>query len=196
MNRRATSLAALSLAFALPLSALQAQRFGVDLRVAPAAPTQELAGADLSTGVGFGGTLAWRLQPHLAVYGGWDWLHFRADRSFAGTDLDFEETGYDLGLRFEHPFAGDEGLRYRIEGGATYKHVEVEDEEGELVSDSGHSFGFEGGAGVVVPFGTGAWRFAPMLRYRSLSPEFTVGGVTTDGKLSYAMLEIGVSWVF
>jgi hypothetical protein len=196
MRRVTVFAAALSLAFSVGASGLHAQRFAVDFRVAPAAPTQDLAGADLSTGAGFGASLAWRLQPHLALYGGWDWLHFQADQSFAGADLDFEETGYDAGLRFEHPFDDDGGLLYRLEGGATYKHVEVEDSDGDLISDSGHGFGFEGAAGVVVPFGSGAWRFAPMLRYRSLSPEFTVGNVTTDGKLRYATLELGLSYVF
>jgi hypothetical protein len=189
-------LAALSFAAAVTAQDVHAQRFAAELRVAPAAPTQELAGADLGTGLGFGATLAWRLQQHVLAYGGWDWLRFRADQSFAGSDLDFEETGYDLGLRFEHPLGDDASLLYRIEVGGTYKHVEVEDEEGDLISDSGHGWGFEGAAGLVVPLGSGSWRFSPMLRYRSLSPKFTVGSVVTDAKLRYATLDLGLSRVF
>jgi hypothetical protein len=193
MKGLSISLAALSLAVTLSPPVLHGQRFTADLRAAPAAPTQELAGADLSTGIGFGATLAFRLQPHLALYGGWDWLHFAADQSFAGADLDFEETGYDIGLRFEHPFGDETGVLYRIEGGATYKHVEIEDAEGDLIGDSGHGLGFEGAAGIVVPLGNGSWRLAPMLRYRSLSPEFEMGSSTIEGDLRYATVEIGLS---
>lgn len=186
---------ALSAAAAVGLSGqLQAQqRVTVDLRAAAAVAAQKLAGAELDAGVGFGGTLAFRIQPHLHVYGGWDWLHFRADDSFAGSDRDFEETGYTFGLRFEHPVRDEEGrLAYRLEGGGTFKHIEIEDDEGELVADSDHGLGFEVGAALLVPLGN-AWRFVPALRYRSLDRDFRIGSTTTDASLRYVALELGIS---
>ncbi len=191
--KRLLSLAAL---IALGATGATAQnRFALDLRAAVDAPAGKLADADLSTGVGFGSTLAVRVQPHLSVYGGWDWLHFTARQSFAGSDRDFEETGYTLGLRFEHPFANRARLAYRLEAGGTYKHVEIEDGGGDLLSNSGHSLGYEGGLGLVLSQGRG-WRLTPTLRYRSLSPEFTIGSAKTSANLRYFGIDVGVSRTF
>jgi len=171
---------------------LSAQRFALDLRGAVAAPTAKLAGTELETGFGFGATLAYRIQPHLNVYGGWDWMHFNANQSFAGSDMDFEETGYTFGLRFEHPFRSGTGLAYRLEGGGTYKHNEMENTAGDLVANTGHGLGYEAGAGLVVPFNA-SWRFAPTLRYRALSRDYTVSGSTREGELKYLAFEFGVA---
>jgi hypothetical protein len=169
-----------------------AQGFEVDVRAVGATSTQRLAGTDLSVGAGFGATAAYFLQPHLALYGGWDWLHFQADQSFAGADMDFEETGYAAGLRFEHPIGGSERTLYRLEAGGTFKHVEIEDDGGDIVSDSGHELGFEVGGGVVFPLGS-AWRLTPTVRFRTLQPSFEITGVTTRSDLRYVGFELGVS---
>lgn len=182
----------LMLSLTLCASNLAAQRLTLDLRGAVAAPTSELGGADLSIGAGFGGTLAWQVQPHLHLYGGWDWMRFTADNSFAGAEPDFEETGYTLGLRFEHPLRQSSSILYRLEAGGTYKHIEVEDANGDIIEDTGHGLGFELGAGLLVPLGK-TWKLAPALRYRSLSRDFTIASTTTSGSLRYAALEIGFS---
>lgn len=182
----------IALAASVLASDLAAQRLTVDLRGAVATPTSELGGADLGMGAGFGATIAWRLQPHLHVYGGWDWMRFAADDSFAGPEPDFEETGYTFGLRFEHPLRPESRTMYRLEAGGTYKHIEVEDENGDNIADTDHGLGYELGAGLLVPLGE-AWKLAPTLRYRSLSRDFTVGAVTTPAELRYVALEIGFS---
>lgn len=174
---------------------LNAQRLTLEMRGAGAMPTQNFANAELNPGFGFGATVAYRLLPHTHAYGGWDWLHFRADQSFAGTDSDFEETGYTFGLRFEHPLSVASRVLYRLEGGGTYRHVEIEDAGGDVIADSGHGLGFEFGAGAVVPIGQ-SWRLSPVVRYRSLSPEFAIGGVTTSGELRYVALELGLAYRF
>jgi hypothetical protein len=181
-----------ALAASVLASDLPAQRLTLDLRGAVASPTSELAGADLNTGIGFGGTLAWRLQPHLHLYGGWDWVKFASDDAIAGQALDFEETGYTFGLRFEHPLRAMSRTMYRLEAGGTYKHVEVEDENGDIIADTDHGLGYELGAGLLLPLGE-SWRLAPTLRYRALSRDYTVGVVTTSGDLRYVALEIGFS---
>lgn len=174
---------------ATPLAA-QDSRFTADLRGEVAFPIEKLHDAELNTGLGFGATLAVRLQPHLHMYGGWDWLHFASkENSFGGDKADFEETGYTLGLRFQHPFREPGTLQFRVEGGATYKHVEVENTDGDIILDSGHSAGFEGGAGLVLPYGR--WQVVGMIRGRSLSPEFTVANTTTKGTLRYVGIELG-----
>jgi opacity protein-like surface antigen len=181
------------LALALVASSAAAQqRTTIDLRATTVTTITDFADADLSAGLGFGGTVAIRLQPHLHVYGGWDWLRFTSDASFAGADRDFEETGYTFGLRFEHPMRAASRTSYRLEAGGLYKHVEIENSNGDLVSNSGHGLGFELGAGLLLPLGD-SWRLAPTARLRSHSPSFTIGSVTTDATMRYIGLELGLS---
>jgi hypothetical protein len=167
----------------------------MELRTTGAVSTKKLSGAELDTGFGLGATLAYLIRPHLAAYGGWDWLRFHAAQSFAGTDRDFEETGYAVGLRLERPFGYESGVLYRIEGGPMYKHVEVENDSGEVIADSGHGLGFEVGGGLAMPLGD-SWRLSPTVRYRLLRPEFEIAGATSQGDLSYLGLAIGLSYRF
>jgi hypothetical protein len=193
MNRSIASIVAF--AVALSSSELDAQRYTVDLRGGIAMPTQKLTGADLKPGPSLGGTLAVRLQPHLHLYGGWDWVHFSVDQALAGIVEDFEETGYTLGLRFEHPIFAVSRVAYRLEGSGTYKHIESENAAGDVVSNSGHGLGYEAGAGVLVPL-SGAWRLVPGVRFRSLSRDIKLGNASVAGDLRYIALEIGVSRTF
>ena len=184
-------LAATLLAAPAPLAG---QRLSVDMRGAAAVPTSKLAGTELQTGFGFGATLAYRVQPHLHLYAGWDWMHFAADQTFAGSNMDFEETGYAFGARFEHPLRVGSGLAFRVEGGGTYKHNELENGAGDLVTNTGHGFGYEAGVGLLVPMQR--WGLASTLRYRSLTRDYDVSGTTRTGHLRYVALEVGVSRSF
>ncbi len=191
MSRLFLGALGLALLGAPPVSHAQS-RFGFELRGGVAIPTQDLADADLQTGLGFEGTIGYRFLPHLGIYGGWDWHHFNAKQSFAGADLDFEETGYVFGLRFQHPFGGETGgVAYQLRAGGTYNHIEVEDNDGELVVDTGHGLGFEVGAGLAIPMGS--WQLVPGVRYRSLKRDFVIGNTTTPGTLAYLALELGFS---
>jgi hypothetical protein len=171
---------------------IAAQPFTADFRVVTAAPTQSMAGADLDPGIGLGVVLAWRVMPHLHVLGAWDWLHFNSARSFAGSHMDFEETGYSLGLRFEHPLRDEAPVSYRIEGAATWKHIEIENYDGGLIADSGHDAGVEAGAGLRFPL-RGAWNLAPMVRYRSLPGDFQTTSFAASGQLKYVAVELAIS---
>jgi opacity protein-like surface antigen len=179
-------------------SDLHAQaRWGLEFRAGPAFPTQEVEGEKLGTGLGFGGTAAYRLLPHLWTYGGWDWHHFNPDESFAGDDLDLEETGYVMGVRFEHPVSGESGngAALRLWAGATVNHMEIENQEGDLIADSGHGLGWEAGAGIIFPL-TPRMSFSPGIRYRALSRDVEIETITTEVKLQYMVLELGVCWRF
>lgn len=189
----------LSLAFALTVSlpaALAAQRsIMIEVRPNFAIPIGKLAGTRLDVGTAFGATASIRLQQHLHLYGGWDWAHFGADNSFAGSKLEFEETGYDLGLRYEHPCRMHTDLAVRVEAGGTWKHVEIENAAGQIVADSKHSLGYEAAFGLAWSLSE-EWKLVPMARYRSLSPEFTIGSTTTSGNLRYAAVEFTLSRSF
>ena len=101
LTRLAIGAVALALAVApAPLAAQQ--RFTGELRGVVAFPTEELIGAELNTGFGLGIVIAYRLQQHLHLYAGWDYVNFGTDQDIDGTQVDFDETGYTLGLRFVH----------------------------------------------------------------------------------------------
>ncbi len=78
-------------------------RLSLEVRSGVAYATQDLGDADLGAGVGFEATVGYRFMPHLSGYAGWGWGHFAADASFAGPNVDVEETGYTFGLHFMHP---------------------------------------------------------------------------------------------
>ena len=169
-------------------------RLRFELRGGVAIPTAKLGDASLGTGFGFEGTVGARIQPHVSVYAGWDWHRFIADGSFAGANNDFEETGYALGLLFQHP-VGSGPLALQLRAGGTYNHVEIENSAGDLVTGSGHGLGWEAGAGLAFRLGD-RWQVAPLVRFRSLSRDFTVGAVTTPASLRYLAIDVGFSRTF
>lgn len=174
----------------LSIPAQAQSRFQFELRPGVALPTRDLADASLQTGLGFEGTIGYRFMPHLGVYAGWDWHHFNAKQSFAGADIDFEETGYAFGLRFQHPLGGEAGaVALQLRGGGTLNHIEAEDNNGDLVADTGHGLGWEAGAGLAIRLG--GWEVVPSARYRALKRDFEIGAVTTSGTLSYVVIEVG-----
>lgn len=101
-------------------------RWRFEITGGAAFPTEDAGDASLGSGFGFEGTVGYRVQPHLWACAGWDWHRFTGEASFAGADNDFEETGYALGLQFEHPIGRSEQFALRLRAGGTYNHVEVE----------------------------------------------------------------------
>jgi long-subunit fatty acid transport protein len=169
-------------------------RWSLEIRSGAAFATQDLGDADLGVGFGFEGTVAYRFMPHLAAYAGWDWCHFSADQSFAGADVDVEETGYAFGLQFVHPL-GASSLAYFIRAGGILNHIEIENDGRDIVADSKQGLGWEVGAGVVLSLGD-CWRLAPGVRYRSLSRDIEIGVASTPVDLTYLAVEVGLSRSF
>jgi hypothetical protein len=189
MNRFTIALTTLALAVGAEAATAQEERWAIELRVNAAVPTQDVQDSELGGGLGAEATLGYRFMPHLAAYAGWDWIHFGPSASFAGPDMDFEETGYAFGLRFEHPLA-QSGLAGWVRGGGIYDHIEIEDDNGDVVADSGHGLGWEAALGLAVPMGT-AWSLTPGVRFRSLSRDIEMGNVTTPVDLRYLAVVIG-----
>lgn len=182
------ALAALAALDAAPASAQD--RWGFEFRGAAGIATQDDARDTSENGFGFGASLYLGLQEHLYAYGGWDWMRYQALEEIAGPDVDLEETGYHLGLRFEHPF-GDSGIRWWARGGALIHHFEFENDAGDITEDTGHGLGWEGGAGVTVPLGD-AWSLTPGVRYRSVTREAELLNVTRDVELQAVTFELGI----
>ena len=168
--------------------------WSLEIRSGIAFTTQDMGDADLGTGFGFEGTIAYRFMPHLAAYGGWDWYHFSADQSFAVADVDVEETGYAFGLQFIHPL-GESSLAYFIRAGGTLNHIEIENNEGDIVADSKQGLGWEIGAGMVCSLGD-CWNLSPGVRYRFLSRDLEIGDSSTPVDLTYLAVEMGLSRSF
>lgn len=163
-------------------------RTGIDVA------TQKLGDADLNTGFGFDGVLTYRFMPHTSVFAGWGWHRFSSDDSFAGSDFDFEETGYTFGLEFMHPISSSPVDVY-IRGGGIYNHIEVEDSDGDITADSGHGLGWQLETGVALSLGN-RWLLKPGIRYRSLSTDIEIGTTSVDTDLTYLNLGVGLSRTF
>ncbi len=157
--------------------------------------TKDLDNAELKTGFGFEAAIGYRFMPHLGAYVGWGWNQFKSDNnSFAGNDVDFEETGYTFGLQFIHPI-NNSTLSYLIRAGGVYNHIETENSAGDITADSGHGLGWELGVGLNVDLGSN-WHLRPQVGYRALSRDIEIGNTTTDVDLNYVALGVGISKTF
>ena len=170
------------------------ERWSVEFRPGLAFATGDFSDADMGTGLNLEAAAAYRFMPHLGVYAGWGWTQFISDDSFAGEDMDFEETGYTLGLQFIHPI-GTGRINYMARGGLVFNHIEIEDDEGDIVGDSDHSLGWQIEAGLGITMGD-SWRFLPSVRYRAVPLEIEVGDATTDMDLTYISAGLGISRSF
>ena len=168
-------------------------RWSVEAIGGAAFATQKFSGAELGTGLGLEVNARYRVLPHLAVYGGWDWHHFPSDQPLAGGDMDVEDTGYAFGLRFEHPLSSRTAYWVRL--GGTANHIELEDAGGDILIDSGHGMGWEAGGGVTVPIGY-RLTLTPGVRYRALSRDLAIGGVTAPVDLRYVTVGMGIGYHF
>ena len=196
MNTFAIAVAITSV-FVAASPVLAQQPWAVEVRGGVAFPTADLGEDELDTGLGFEGTIRYDFMPHLAAYAGWDWMHFGADDAGGVTDVDVESTGYALGLRFEHPFSGETGygLAYWARAGVLIDHIEIEDQDGNLIADTGHGLGWEVGAGVAIGVGDRG-SFTPGVRFRSLSRDLEFDGGEVPVDLRYMTAELGFAWRF
>lgn len=165
-----------------------------EFRTGAAFSTNNLGNAELNTGFGFEGTFTYRFMPHVEAYAGWGWNKFSADQSFAGPDMDFEETGYSFGLQFIHPF-DNSTISYMIKAGGIFNHIETENSNGDIIANSGHGLGWQVEGGLAIPL-TNSVRILPSIRYRSLERNTTMGTVTIDTDLRYVSVGAGISWNF
>lgn len=190
MIRRIAFVAALTLAIGASETMAQS-RLSFEMRGGPAFPTADLSQSALGTGAGFELIAGLRLQEHLGAYAGWDWHRFVTDEPFEGGEFDVEDTGYAFGLQFRHPFTDAFGGWLRA--GGIYNHIELEDDSGDIIADSGHELGWEAGAGLLFPVSQ-SFVLTPGIRYRTFSATLDVNDAAVAVDLSYIVAEIGVTW--
>lgn len=193
MKKLLLTTAALILIMAFNQSIAQ-NKWSLNLRPAVNYATQNIADANLKFGLGADLTMAYSFIPHLAAYAGWSWNHFAVDNSFAGPDASFEETGYSFGLQFIHPI-GELGLSYLVKAGLTYNHIEIENNNGDIIIDSGHGLGFQTEAGLVIHLSE-LFSISPSVRYRSLNRDIKIQNAAASFNLNFLSLGIGLSFTF
>lgn len=169
-------------------------RFAIELRPALSFATQDLGDADLKTGFGFEGVLTYRFTNSAGAYAGWGWNRFAADQSFAGSEADFEETGYVFGVQF-NPTVGAGAFGLYVRAGAIVNHIEVENKAGDIKADSGHGLGFQLGAGLDVGLGSN-WQLRPGIKYQALSRDLEVENNTVPVDLTYFSFGVGIAKTF
>jgi len=180
--------------FFVALSTHAQNRWSLTLRPAVDLATRNLGTTELNTGFGIEGTFSYRFMPHLSAFTGWGWNKFSADQSSLGNKLDFEETGYTLGLLFIHPISNS-GIQFLLGGGGIYKHLEVENNTGEIIADSGHGLGWQVEGGLSVGLGN-KFSLMPSIRYQALSRELKLNTSNIPVDLNYISLGLGLSWRF
>jgi opacity protein-like surface antigen len=168
----------------------QDKRFGFELSGGPSFSTTDPGNINLKTGAGFEGIFHYRFLQHTGVYAGWGWNRFATDNSNNGGSLDFEETGYVFGLQFKHP-VGTSNVSYFLRAGGLYNHIEVENEEGDIIEDSGHGLGWQLAGGVDISLGKN-WSLTPGVKYNALSREIEYSGNKSDMDFNYLSVRVGI----
>ena len=172
----------------------QEKRLGIELSGGPSIGLKALSGSDLNIGGGFEGVFHYRLMKHTGLYAGWGWNHFSANESFAGNDTGFEETGYVMGLQFKHPI-GTSPVKYFFRAGALYNHIELENPEGEIISDTHHGWGWQLAGGIDLPMGQ-KWHFTPGLKMNNLSRPLAFNQTDHQLDLRYLSFRVGFLYDF
>lgn len=168
-------------------------RWSIEFRPGAAIPIGELGDAKLKVGLELEPTIAFRFLPYTSVYAGWGWVRFGTDDSFRNGVVNFEETGYRLGLQFMYP-AGDTRFSYLVRAGGIYNHIETEDGDS-IIESTSHGFGVQGELGIGVNI-TENFLLTPGARFRWLPREMNIDGTSTDVDLRYVSAGVGVVWSF
>jgi len=182
----------LTLSVFLSLGALAQEkdkRFAFELSGGPSFPTSEFVDG-IKMGFGFEGTFQYRFLPFASVYGGWgsNWLSTESTNS--EDNMDYEETGYILGLQFNYPLKASSSSLF-LRAGALYNHIEVENDNGEILEDTGHGLGYQVTGGIDISLGSG-WSLTPGVKFNFLSGETESEGTTRQIDYQYISARIGI----
>jgi len=170
------------------------EKWSVEFKPGLNFPTSDVGNTEAKVGYGFEIVGAYKMMPHLTVYGGWGWNQFKGGDRLSKDDVILNETGYTFGLQIIHPI-GTSSFSYVAGAGAIYNHIELENNAGDITADTGHGFGWQVGAGIDYEFADNL-SFRPELRYRSLKRDIEIANTTTDLNLDYISFGVGLVWAF
>jgi hypothetical protein len=155
-------------------------------------PVKDLGTTELKNGGGFEVNFSYRFLYQLSAYAGWGWSSF-SPKGSENIVSHYEENGYRFGLQFIQPLSSESKLNLHLSAGGVGHHIEAENEEGDIIDDSGHGIGWEVEAGLSIPVSK-RWQIVPGIRYHSLSREMMIGTTKESVDLSYVSVGVGVSW--
>jgi opacity protein-like surface antigen len=184
----------LALTFLVLLSATataqdKVKRFAFELSGGPSFATSEFA-VGLKPGFGTDGTFHYSFLPKFGVYAGWGANWISSENIDSDLNRDYEETGYMLGLQFKQP-VGTSRSAFFLRAGALYSHIEVENDNGDILEDTGHGFGVQLAAGVEFDLGS-SWSISPVVKHNFLSRDHN--GADTD--FNYLTVRVGIKKSF
>ncbi len=154
----------------------------------------KIAGSKVNTGYGFELTIAYEVLYEVGFYAGWGWNKFSADNAFITNRIDIEESGYTAGVQFKHRVKNS-SFSYLIRGGAVYNQVELENNNSELIAESGHGIGWQAEGGITFEIGNN-WDLRPTLRFRSLPGDIDVYNGQMSVDLKYISFGLGLAKMF
>ena len=182
-------------AFATSVSAQQP--WTVELRGGAAFPTVDMVG-DLGTGNGVAieGAVTYDFLPFLGVFVGWDWVGFTPEESFAGTDIDFEGTGYLAGLRYERAVTDALPFEVWLRTAVRYDHLELENDAGDIVAGTDRDVGLDVGLGLAFAINE-SWVVTPGVRYRAITHDVQTSPRQTDeAEFRHVIADVGIAYRF
>ncbi len=165
-------------------------RFGLEISTGLSVATNKLGDASLKTGFGAEAIFHYRFISSTGIYAGWGWNRFSCENSFAGVNSDFEETGYVMGLQFKHS-VGASPLSLYLRAGALYNHIEIENEEGDIINNSGHGWGWQVAGGVDIRLSEKV-SLTPGVKLNSLRRDIIFDGTARELKHNYLSFRIGL----
>lgn len=165
------------------------KRFAFEISGGPSFPTSEFV-EGIRMGIGFECTFQYRFLPHTSIYGGWGANWLSTESTSSENNMDYEETGYVLGFDFNHPI-GSSNLSYYFRAGALYNHIETENSNGDIISDSGHGLGYQLAGGIAVNIGNN-WSITPGLKFNYLPGDSDFEGTTKAINYQYISARIGI----
>jgi Outer membrane protein beta-barrel domain len=175
--------------FALPMRLYAQSRWIFEQTGGLALTTRDLGDAKLGIGYGFEGTLGYRVAGPVAVYAGWSWFRFHSDQSFAGPNVNVDETGIVYGLELDRALGTRPMPALRVRGGLTYERVDLEPAGNGNDLRSDYDLGWGASALLAFPLGE-HWRVGPQVYYRSFSPIFAVGSGSVSADLAHVSADV------
>ena len=186
-------MAAITIVMMLTIPGARAQgKLNLTFRPSANFPVNDLGSTEIKSGGGFEVDFSYRFMNTLAAYAGWGWSSFSPKES-ENIVSHYEENGYCFGLYFIQPVSAGSKLNWHLTAGGVGHHIESENEEGDIIYDTGHGLGWEVGAAISIPVSK-RWQLVPGVRYHSLSRNMMNGTVQESIDLNYVSVGVGVSW--
>lgn len=149
---------------------------------------------NLHNGYGFEGIVGYRVLPQFTLNAGWGYNTFEVESTMGSSEMDFVANGYSLGLQFDQPIASSR-FSVLIGGGGIYHHLEVENDAGDVLGDSGHGLGYQVDLGLGIRVGS-KLMFTPGIKYRSIERDFDLGEENMRIDLNYLSAGASLGWMF